>query len=194
MATSSRSAVGGFTLIEVLIAMLVFVAAAIGVAQLFASASASGIAARHQTSATILATAKIEQLRSLTWTWEVGHDGSPPAMRSDLSTDLSVDPPDDGGRGLRESPPGTLDANVPPYVDYLDAEGEWAGNGASPPAAAVFVRRWSIRALPADPSRTLVLQVLVTPVSQGGGRPRSPSAPRSGSEALLTSVRTRTGL
>jgi prepilin-type N-terminal cleavage/methylation domain-containing protein len=184
----------GFTLIEVLVASVLFTTLSLGIAQLFAVANAAGVAARHQTSATILAAAKMEQLRALVWSWEAGPPGTPPLPRSDLTTNLSTDPDGDDGRGLRESPMGTLERNVPPYVDYLDAAGRWVGNGATPPADAVFVRRWAVRGLPADPDRTLILQVLVTTTRQAGARRPVPWTGRSGEETLLTSVRTRTGL
>jgi hypothetical protein len=60
------------------------------------------------------------------------------------------------------SPAGTLDSNVPPYVDYLDAAGTWAGRGATPPGSAVYVRRWAVQPLGRDPDDILVLQVIVT--------------------------------
>lgn len=184
----------GFTLVEVLIASVLFITLSAGVAQLFAVATTAGAAARRQTSATILAAAKMEQLRSLTWCWEAGPPGTPPLPRSDLTTNLSTDPPGNDGRGLRESPPATLERNVPPYVDYVDAEGEWVGNGATAPSTAAFIRRWAIRGLPSDPDRTLIIQVLVTSVAQEASRGAGSWTRRTGQETLLTAVRTRTGL
>ena len=69
-------------------------------------------------------------------------------------------------------PPGadTLGANTPPYVDYLDDAGRWVGHDADPPESAVFIRRWAVSPLPADPERTLVLQVLVTTVRDDRSR------------------------
>jgi hypothetical protein len=175
----------------VLVAMLLLVAIAVGVAQLIGIAARAGRAAREQTSATILAAAKIEQLRSLAWAYDPG-PGAPPMPRTDLSANLSVDPPGDGGPGLAASPPGTLSHSVPPYVDYLDDQGAWVGNGSTPPTGAVFIRRWAVRSLPADPSRTLVLSALVTTVAQDRAR-SGPWAARSGTEALLVMVVTRKG-
>jgi prepilin-type N-terminal cleavage/methylation domain-containing protein len=183
----------GFTLVEVLVASVLFVTLSLGVAQLFAVATSANAAARRQTSATILAAARLEQLRALTWSWEAGPSGTPALPRSDLTTDLSVDPPGSGGRGLRESPPGTLERNVPPYVDYLDAAGQPVGNGATAPTGAAYVRRWAVRGLPSDPDRTLVLQVLVISLADDA-RLAGVWMGRTGQETLLTVVRTRSGL
>lgn len=192
--TRSRSLPeAGLTVIEVLIALALFVTLSVGVAQLFAVATAAGLAARQQTSATILAAAKMEQLRALEWSWEAAAADGPFLPRSDLTTNLSVDPSGDDGPGLRESPAGTLERNVPPYVDYLDAAGQWVGNGSAPPPEAAFIRRWSVRGLPLDPDRTRVLQVLVTTSRQEAARGRRPWTIRTGQATLLTMLRTRVG-
>jgi prepilin-type N-terminal cleavage/methylation domain-containing protein len=181
----------GFTLIEVLIATALLVAMAIGVAQLLGLGVAAGRASRFQTSTAILAAARLEQLRSLHWSYEPG-PGPTVTPRSDLSANSSLDPPSDGGPGLAPSPPGTLSANLPPYVDYLDFQGRWVGNGSSPPPQAVFIRRWSIVPLPQDPSRTLILSVLATTVAQDRAR-TGPWTARSGDETLLVLLNTRKG-
>lgn len=187
----SRSEPAGFTLIEVLIATALLVSMAIGVAQLMAIGVAAGRDSRFATATAILAAARLEQLRSLHWSYEPGPGGAV-IPRSDLSANSSVDPPADGGPGLAPSPPGTLAGNVPPYVDYLDAFGRWIGNGPSPPPGATFVRRWSIAPLPQDPARTLILTVLVTTVAQDQAR-NGPWAARWGDETLLVLLTTRKG-
>ncbi|HSC28029.1 MAG TPA: prepilin-type N-terminal cleavage/methylation domain-containing protein [Vicinamibacterales bacterium] len=183
------SSSSGFTLVEVLVAATLLAVLSIGVVGLLGVAGTSGRAAREQTSSTILAAARMEQLRSLAW----GYEKLPPPLvpRSDDSTDLSFDPPRAGGPGLSASPPGTLAANQPPYVDYLDFDGRWVGNGSQPPATAAFVRRWAVRPLPADPDRALVLQVLVLPIADGHARGRWAWQGRAGQQSLLTAVRTR---
>lgn len=181
----------GFTLIEVLIATALLVAMAIGVAQLLGLGVAAGRASRFQTSTALLAAAKLEQLRSLHWSYEPG-PGTAVIPRSDLSANASVDPTSDGGPGLAPSPSGSLSANTPPYVDYLDLQGRWVGNGSSPPPEAVFIRRWSIAPLPRDPSRTVILSVLVTTVAQDHAR-TGPWVARSGEETLLVLLNTRKG-
>jgi hypothetical protein len=138
----------------------------------------------------ILAAAKMDQLRSLAWSYEASTPGGPTLLRSDLATNLSHPDHRDDGRGLAASPAGTLASNTPPYVDYLDGAGSWVGNGVQPPRDAVFIRRWAVSPLPADPERTLVLHVLVTTVRLDRLR-RGPWQSRSGTEVLLVSVRTR---
>lgn len=180
----------GFTLIEVLIATALMASLAIGVAQLMGMGAASGHAARVQTATTILAAAKLEELRSLVWAYEPLVGTAVP--RSDLSTNLSVEPVSGSGPGLTPSPPGTLAANVAPYVDHLGAQGNWVGNGSSPPPEAMFIRRWSVVPLAEDPARTIVLSVLVTTVAQDLAR-QGPWTQPSGQETLLVTLNTRKG-
>jgi prepilin-type N-terminal cleavage/methylation domain-containing protein len=66
---------------------------------------------------------------------------------------------------LGRSPGGALQRDVAGYVDYLDAKGQEVGSAAG----AVYTRRWSIQALPADPDNTVLLQVLVMPTVRHGG-------------------------
>ncbi len=157
-----RDGAAGFALVEVMMAACVLVAVAIGVAHISAIAIRASHDARARTVAAVLAAQKMEQLRSLKWSraWIGTPAVSVPV--SDVSTDLSSDPPTAAGRGLSRSPAGTLDSNVPLYVDYLDAAGTWAGRGATPPDTAVYVRRWAIQPLEADADDILVLLVFVT--------------------------------
>ncbi len=148
--------------------------------------------AREQTTAAVLAAAKIDQLRSLAWTYEPSAPGVAAVPRSDRTTDVSHPRHASGGAGLHPSSPTALVTNTANYVDYLDAAGRWVGHDIDPPADAVFVRRWSVRPLPDDPERTLVLQVLVTTVRDERSRSTPWSRP-TGVDALLVSVRTRTG-
>jgi prepilin-type N-terminal cleavage/methylation domain-containing protein len=183
----------GFTLIEVLVAIALFVTISIGIVHLFAIAASATRAAREQTSTVILAAAKMEQLRSLAWGYEPSEPGVLPALRSDRTTNLSSEAFTDDGPGLRPSPSGTLATDVAGYVDYLDEDGRWAGTASSPDPTAVFVRRWAVEPLPADPDRTLILQVLVTTVRQDRARPPGSWLSRTGSESHLVSVLTRKG-
>jgi type II secretory pathway pseudopilin PulG len=141
----------GFSLIEVLISAGLLIVIAAGVAQVLVMAVRAGDAARMRTTATIAAVQKMEQLRSLQW-----------SDRPDVTTDLSADPATDAGPGLQPSPGGTLESNVPPFVDHLTEAGAWTGRAADPGAAAVYTRRWSVRPLDTDPADTLVFEVLVT--------------------------------
>jgi prepilin-type N-terminal cleavage/methylation domain-containing protein len=183
----SSSQPSGFTLVEVLIAMLLVALVASGVAQLFVVAAISTENARRQSSATTLAVQKLEALRSLTWALAPASG----VLITDTTTDLTTDPSSSSGVGLRPSPAGALATNTPGYVDYLDARGRWVGTGSSLPRGVVYIRRWSVEPLPADPD-TLLLQVLVTTARRdaqaaaiGGIRRRLPD------EALVATIRTR---
>ena len=68
----------GFSLIEVVVAMGLLTVVSLGVAQLFAASTRVNIIARSQTSTTMLAEQKMEQIRSLTW----GFDTDGRASRS----------------------------------------------------------------------------------------------------------------
>jgi prepilin-type N-terminal cleavage/methylation domain-containing protein len=177
VATSGRRRESGFTLLEVLIAMALIALAASGVAGLTSVAMQSGAAARRQSSATLLATQKMEQLLALTWRFHPSGSGLP---ESDTSSDVSYDPPRVGGAGLAPSPAGTLQASTPGYADYVDGAGRWVGRDGVAPAGAVYLRRWSIQSSPFDPDGR-VIQVLVRPVT----------APPGLADVVLTSVKSR---
>ena len=91
---------------------------------------------------------------------------------------------------LSPSPAGSLGANTDGYVDYVGQFGDKLGGGSNPPAGTVYVRRWSVEALPSNPNNTLVLQVLVF-------RNRARGAADNGAgtllpdEARLVTVKTR---
>jgi type II secretory pathway pseudopilin PulG len=175
----------GFTILEVVVALLLLVTAASGAAGLVVVSEQAVQAARLQTSVTTLAVEKLEQLRSLAWVFV---DGLPV---SDTGTNLAVDPPGPGGGGLLGSPPGVLRQDTAGYVDYLDRFGAWVAGGATPPATAVFVRRWSIEPHDDDPADTLVLRVFVTTVARSrltaGEEPRG----RVPGEALMGTLVSR---
>lgn len=161
----------------------------LGVAQLFALSTRANYIARGQTSTTAMAEQKMEQLRALTWGFDADGQGLPV---SDTSTDLSVEPPSAAGAGLNPSPANSLDENVAGYVDYLNAHGVHVGTGTTPPDGAVFIRRWSIQPLPTNPNNTIVLQVLVTPISNEANRTGAPGdRQRLAGDAGLVSVKTR---
>jgi type II secretory pathway pseudopilin PulG len=156
---SKRISDAGFSLMETLVSIGILAAVSLGVAQLFTVATQANRNAKMQTSTAILAAQKMEQLKSLTWGFDATGLGLP---LTDTTTNLSNTPPTTDGRGLNPSPSGSIDSNTPGYVDYLDAHGNWVGNGSQPPETAAYIRRWSIEPLPTNPNNTLVLQVLVT--------------------------------
>ena len=172
----------GFSLIEVLIALALLVVAVLGVLQLVALALSTTNSARVQTLTVALASARLEQLRALTF--DVDDTGS---ATTDLDTNLSTATPGPGGSGL--APGGALDSSVGGFVDHLDRVGQWVGNSTTVPADAVYTRRWAVTAssLAAD---VLVLEVAVFPVvSPIGGASRV--APGSTRVATLVGRRQR---
>ena len=167
MRTAFRSSNdAGFALLEVLITAGLVVTVAAGSAHMLSIATRAVHSARVRSIGSMLAAEKIEQLRSLAWTHTTTADPAISISSSDFTSDLSTNPATDTGPGLLPSPPGTLNANVPYYVDYLDGAGRTVGGG-SPPAAAVFIRRWSVRRLTSDPDNILILSVVVTTRAPG---------------------------
>ncbi len=182
------SAQAGITLVEVLVAVLLMTIGAIGAAQLLGMAVTATASARRQTSTAMIAGTKIEQLRALLWAYELGPGGTPGRRVSDLTTDLSVDPPGDGGPGLGHAPSMALERNMPPYVDYVDASGAWVGHGPTPPPVTAFIRRWAVTPLAGSPD-VLALQVVVVPLHREQ-RGRAPGRSLADGTHLVT-LRTR---
>jgi prepilin-type N-terminal cleavage/methylation domain-containing protein len=147
----------GFTLLEVMVALLLLTGAFLAVAQLLVVAGRAADQSRTTAIAVMLAAQKLEHLRSLAWAYDI--DGTP------------LD-------GLDLSPPGALAADAAGFVDYLDDEGTPVGAGPPPPAQALFVRRWSVeRDAGTAPPAVLLLRVAVlhrgppvAPASPGGRR------------------------
>ena len=179
----------GFSLVEVLVAMGLLTVVSMSVAQLFALTTRANVTAKGATSTTSMAEQKLEQLRSLTWGFDLAGQGLPV---SDTSTNLTATPPTHDGSGLNPSPSDSLEQNTPGFVDFLDGGGQWVGTGNQPPASAVYIRRWSITPLPTNPNNTLVIQVLVTPVVSEMARVQSQyTRTRMAGDSLLVTVRTR---
>ena len=173
----------GFALLEVLITAGLVIAVAAGASHILAIAVRASHSVRVRTMASMLAAEKIEQLRSLAWS-HVTTSGPAISMSfSDFTTDLSNDPATDSGPGLLPSPPRTLEANVAGYADYVDGAGRWVGAGGSPPATAVYIRRWAVRPLASDAENTLVFQVVVTT--------RAPDGVTSPDSVRLVSIEAR---
>ena len=103
----------------------------LGVAQLFAASTRVNVMARGQTSTTMLAEQKMEQIRSLTWGFDTNGEGLPV---SDTTSDLTVSPTTQSGSGLNPSPTDSLERNTTGFVDFVDAGGAWVGTGSTPPA------------------------------------------------------------
>jgi len=186
-AKSESSSDGGFTLVEVIVAMMLLTMVSLGVAQLFGIAIQRNMAARYQTSTAVLAGQKLEQLRALT----LGFDAASGLPVTDMTTNLTTEPPTSGGAGLNPSPSNSLSTNTPGYVDYLDSRGNWLGTGGAPPATALYIRRWNVSPLPTNPNNTLVLQVLVTTVNRDRQVPTSGARRRFADESLVATLKTR---
>jgi type II secretory pathway pseudopilin PulG len=192
-ASASSNRESGFSLIEVLLATGLMAFALVSLAQLFALSTRNNVSARYSTLASMLAEQKMEQLRALTWGFDLLN-----LPLSDLSTNVAAFeatgdcPAANTGAsvGLTPSPSNTLQANVDGYVDYVDENGCGLGGGTTIPANMVYIRRWSIEPLPTNPNNTLILQVLVTTRTDRGTADQG-SVTRLPDEARLISVKTR---
>jgi hypothetical protein len=155
-------------------------------AELFAISVKNNAVAKNGTFTSVLASQKMEQLRSLTYGFDVL--GLPV---TDTTTDTSVSPETPtGGTGLAPSPTNTLRESTDGYVDYLDANGVMLGGGTVIPNNTAYIRRWFVEPLPTNPNNTLVLQVLVTR-SRNRGAADIGSVARGPEEARLITVKTR---
>jgi hypothetical protein len=164
----------GISLIEVLLAMVIAIGAVGTLAHLAVVSTRVNTSARSSTLASILAKQKMEQLRSLAWSFD--SNGQPV---SDTGTDVAAFPEQAfGGGGLTPSPSDSLVHDVDGYCDFLDGGGRWLGAGRLPPGT-VYSRRWAIEPLASAPDRTVLLQVAVF-----GQAPRIPLA-------RIVSIRTR---
>jgi type II secretory pathway pseudopilin PulG len=189
MSEKFNSSSRGFSLVEVIVSMGLLTAVSLGVAQLFALSTRANLIAKGQTSTTAMAEQKVEQLRGLTWGFDLQGQGLP---LSDTTTNLAVYPPAHNGSGLNPSPIDALEQNTSGFVDFLDGNGAWVGTGTTPPGSAVYIRRWSIQPLPTNPNNTLVIQVLVTPIALEATRVQTAyTRTRMVGDALLVTVRTR---
>jgi prepilin-type N-terminal cleavage/methylation domain-containing protein len=192
LAKSRCSNDAGFSLVEVLAAMVILTVALMSLAQLFALSTRANFSSRSNTYAAMLAQQKMEQLRGLTWGYDIlGLPVSDYTTDTSASAAISGCPASAGGAssGLSPSPWGTLQQNTPGWVDYIDQNG-CIVSGASALAAGVYTRRWSIEPLPSNPNNTLILQVLVTRRSNRGAAD-SGNVARLPEEARLMSIKTR---
>ena len=162
---------GGMTLVEVIVAIAIFATACLAAAHLVVW----GMRTVHTSGAASVtvaaAAAKMEELQSLNWRFNVA---------GERISDAALAP----------SPADALSRNVAGFADYLDEHGEAAGGGLDPSPTAVYLRRWALRPLAGAADDTLVIQVLVAPLSQVS----SPDARAAtgGGATLLTTARTRT--
>jgi type II secretory pathway pseudopilin PulG len=178
----------GFALVEVLVSLLLIVAAAAGLAPLYAMTAAAARQGRVAMATSLLAREKVEELRALTWAY--APDG---AAMTDLETDISVRPWSAFGRGLSASPSDSLERNADGYVDYLDGNTRWVGSGPLAPSEAVYIRRWRITPMPGAPGESCIFEVFVTTTiaEARGSAGSSAGVTRRSGDALLVTVTTR---
>ena len=181
-----QRAEAGFSLVETLVATTLLAVALTALAQLFAISVRNNAVAKNGSFASVLAAQKMEQLRGLTWGFDVL--GLP---ISDTTTDTAVTPETPtGGKGLAPAITNTLRTNTDGYVDYVDAYGNSLGGGTVIPNNTAYIRRWMIEPLPTNPNNTLILQVLVTR-NRNRGTADLGSVARAPEEARLITVKTR---
>jgi hypothetical protein len=158
------------TLVEVTIATALFALASVAASYLLVWAAKALWDSAEETPAVAAAQGKLEELQSRAWHFDAaGARVSDPALAT--------------------SPLNALIENVDGYVDYLDEQGQHVGAGPVAPESAAFVRRWSVRPLAPGTDDSLLLEVLVVPLSSGPARPAG-SHHRPGTSRLAT-ARTR---
>jgi Tfp pilus assembly protein PilV len=108
---------GGCSLIEVLVAMAIFMVAASGLAQLTTLATGADVQAGRTSLATVIAQQKIEELLS------------------------------DPGLAHHVSPARTLTSSLDGWFDFVDRRGRPTAAGASSAAGSGYLRRWSVEPL-----------------------------------------------
>lgn len=140
--THERTPDSGFTLAEVLVALLLLSVLAGGTAMLLSLGAGMLARSRAETTAVLLAEVRLNQLRSLPWGYG---SAEAPIAGTDETTDLSAAVPAAGGAGLQPSAATALDVDTPGLVDHLDDSGQWVGNAAGAPGPARFTRRWLVQ-------------------------------------------------
>jgi type II secretory pathway pseudopilin PulG len=118
----------GFSLLEALVATAVLATGIATLAQLAFMAMRAAERARTLSFATIVAEAKMEELRAAA----AGDDAMP------------------------HSPAGALEANTAGFCDFLDRYGSPIAGGEDPPPNTMYVRRWSVGGVAIDPTLALI--------------------------------------
>jgi hypothetical protein len=160
----------GSTLVEALVATLVLTTGLLAMAELVRLAVSSNVRARSGSLAAILASQKMEQLRSLAWEFDVSGVA---VSDSDL-----------------QSSPWSLQRNTAGFVDHVDGGGVVVGRDVEVPVSAVYTRRWSIEPLPASSEHVVLIQVLVTRTQSRGSADRD-SVSRLPGDARLVTIKAR---
>jgi type II secretory pathway pseudopilin PulG len=119
----------GFSLLEALVATAVLAAGVATLAQLAFMAMRATERARMISFATIVAEAKMEELRA---TAAAGDEVMP------------------------HSPAGSLESNTAGFCDFLDRYGRPIAAGADPPPNTAYIRRWSVDGVAIQPTLALI--------------------------------------
>ena len=128
----------GFALLEALISCALMASALAALVHLVTLASTQSLAMRRSATALVLAQAKLEELRALSWRYD---EAGAPISSPQLNT----------------SPPSTLTNSTDGWMEVLDR----FGDPVDEDEAAGLERRWSVVRFSADDPDTLVLQVCV---------------------------------
>jgi type II secretory pathway pseudopilin PulG len=128
----------GFALIEALIAALLVAIAVAGLSHLVTVGLTQSLRTQQSAAALLLAQAKLEDLRGLTWHFNI--DGTRASSAA-----------------LAASPPDTLSQNIAGWVERLDR----AGAPGAADTLTHYWRRWAITPIDAADPDTLLLQVCV---------------------------------
>jgi prepilin-type N-terminal cleavage/methylation domain-containing protein len=160
----------GFTLVEVMVAMMVLLVVTAGVLPLTLVATKTAENQGHLMSRTTeYAQDKLEQLLALAY--------------GDTASDTRVFPASDaGGSGLATGGSADPDAPVASYVDYLDIDGTLvAADGDGEPPDWFYKRVWEIEVPSANLKRVTVTATVRSSSSGGVGQ-----IPRATVSALKT--------
>jgi type II secretory pathway pseudopilin PulG len=177
----------GFTLVEAMVALGLVALALASLAPVLARSARLLAEARDETQAVHAAASRIHLIRGLAW--DTDPAGSP---RSDLVSDLSSDPPSAAGTGLSAGPLAALISDVPGFADLLDRHAAPLGPAGATAPTAAYVRRWTIRHLPASLGPDLVAAaVVVRPLASERLDAARPSIARRPGDVWLFTVRAR---
>lgn len=144
---SSHQSIGGFTLLETVIATGILVTALAGVAQLFVLGTHLTRQATVAGAALVSAQDKLETLRGLPFSYD--------------AAGMAITDP-----SLAISPSNTLADDVPRYVDFVNAQGEAVDRAD----AAAFTRRWRVSSIDTASPPAIAIEVCVfTPPATANG-------------------------
>lgn len=151
----------GFTLVETLVATGILVTALAGIAQLFILSTHLTRQANTAGAALVAAQDKLETLIAAPFDYD---------STGGVVTDA----------GLELSPPSSLDEDIDPFVDWIDASGAPSDTADD----SVFVRRWRVSAMSSGAPDSVGVEVCVFRMPADGVTARA-------ADACLSTIRTR---